>query len=109
MRPKNACGLAGWGFRRVGVPDPVLVANVAWLARYRHPRCGGSPDLARLLLEGFAEPAPLMAGAAAVGDPMAVLPALFHLMWRHALVADLAVRLTAETLVVAGAASGGAR
>ena len=101
---RKACGLAGWGFRRVGVPDPVLVANVAWLARYRHPRCG-SPDLARLLLEGFAEPAPLMAGAAAVGDPMAVLPALFHLMWRHALVADLAVRLTAETLVVAGTAS----
>ena len=49
--------------------------------------------------EAFAEPAPLMAGAAAVGDPMAVLPALFHLMWRHALAADLAVRLTAETLV----------
>ena len=72
---RNACGLAGWSFRRVGVPDPVLVANVAWLARYRHPRCGGSPDLARLLLKAFAEPASLMAGAAAAGDPMAVLPA----------------------------------
>jgi hypothetical protein len=59
--------------------------------------------------EIFAEPAPLMAGAAAAGDPMAVLPVLFHLMWRHALAADLAVRLTAETLVVAGAAPGGAR
>ena len=82
----------------MGVPDPVLVANVAWLARYRHPRCG-SPDVARLLLEAFAGPAPLMAGAAAAGDPMAVLPVLFHLMWRHVLVADLAVRLTAETLV----------
>jgi putative transposase len=86
---KDACGPAGWGFRRVGVPDPVLAANVAWLARYRHPRCGGSPGLARLLQEIFAEPAPLMAGAAAAGDPMAVLPALFHLMWRHALAADL--------------------
>jgi hypothetical protein len=96
---RNACGLAGWGFRRVGVPDPVLVANVTWLARYRHLRCGGSPDLARLLLRVFAGPAPLMAGAAAAGDPMAVLPALFHLMWRHALAADLAVRLTAEALV----------
>lgn len=106
---KDACGLAGWGFRRVGVPDPVLAANVAWLARYRHPRCGGSPDLGRLLREIFAEPAPLMAGAAAAGDPMAVLPALFHLMWRHALAADLAVRLTAEALVVAGTAPGGAR
>jgi hypothetical protein len=63
------------GFR-AGVPDPVLTANVTWLARYRHPRCGGPPGLARLLLEVFAEPAPLMAGAAAAGDPIAVLPAL---------------------------------
>ena len=37
-----------------------------------------------------------MAGAAAAGDPLAVLPVLFHLMWRHVLAADLAVRLTAE-------------
>jgi hypothetical protein len=96
-----ACGLAGWGFRRVGVPDPVLVANVAWMARYRHQRCD-SPDLAGPLAEAFAEPAPLMAGAASVGDPLAVLPALFHLMWRHVLVADLTVRLTAGSFVSAG-------
>jgi hypothetical protein len=105
---RNACELAGWGFRRVGVPDPVLVANVVWLARYRHSRCG-SPDLARLLLKAFAEPAPLMAGAVGAGDPMAVLPALFHLMWQYALVADLATRLAAETLVSVGTAPGGAR
>ena len=93
----------------LGVPDPVLTANVTWLARYRHPRCGGPPGLARLLLEVFAGPVPLMAGAAAAGDPIAVLPALFHLMWRHVLAADLAARLTAETPVVAGTAPGGAR
>jgi hypothetical protein len=75
----------------------------------RHPRCGGPPGLGRLLLEVFAGPVPLMAGAAAAGDPIAVLPALFHLMWRHSLTADLAARLTAETLVVAGAAAGGGR
>jgi len=89
-------------------PDPVRVANVAWLARYRHQRCG-SPDVARLLLSAFAGPAPLMAGAAAAGDPLAVLPVLFHLMWQHVLVADLSVRLTAETLVSPGAVPGGAR
>jgi hypothetical protein len=91
------------------VPDPVLTANVAWLARYRHPRCAGPSGLASLLLEVFAGPVPLMAGAAAAGDPMAVLPALFHLMWRHVLAADLAVRLTAETPVVARTAPGGGR
>jgi hypothetical protein len=104
----RACELAGWGFRRAGVPDPVRVANVAWLARYRHQRCG-SPDVARLLLKAFAGPAPLMAGATAAGDPLVVLPVLFRLMWQHVLVAGLAVRLTAETLVSPGAVPGGAR
>ena len=99
----QACELAGWRFMRVGVPDPVRTANVAWLARYRHQRCG-SPDVARLLLKAFAEPAPLMAGAAAAGDPLAVLPVLFRLMWQQVLTADLAVRLTAESLVSAGGA-----
>ena len=103
---RKACELAGWGFRRVGVPDPVRVANVAWLARYRHRRCG-SPDVARLLVKAVAEPVPLMAGAAAAGDPLAILPVLFHLMWQHALVADLAVRLTAETFVRVGTVPGG--
>ena len=37
---ETACGLAGWRFLRVGVPDPVLTANVTWLSRYRHPRFG---------------------------------------------------------------------
>ena len=98
-------GLQAGGRPRSGAGGEHHVA-----ARYRHPRCGGSPDLARFLLKVFAEPAPLMAGPAAAGDPMAVLPALFHLLWQHALVADLAVRLTAETLVSAGtlpAAPGG--
>jgi hypothetical protein len=63
--------------------------------------------MARLLLKVFAEPAPLMAGAAGAGDPMAVLPVLFHLMWRQVLTADLAVRLTAESLVSPGTVAGG--
>ncbi len=104
----RACELAGWRFMRVGVPDRVRTANITWLARYRHQRCG-SPDPKRLLLKVFADPVPLMVGAAAAGDPLAVLPALFHLMWRHVLVTDLDVRLTAGTVVtVSGRPSGGA-
>jgi hypothetical protein len=34
----RACELAGWSFRRVGLIDPVLPANVKRLAGYRHPR-----------------------------------------------------------------------
>jgi hypothetical protein len=102
-----------------GPTDRVHGASVTWVISgvrdgllhdfRRHPRCAGPPGLASLLLEVFAGPVPLMAGAAAAGDPMAVLPALFHLMWRHALAVDLTARLTAETPVVAGAAPGGAR
>jgi hypothetical protein len=103
---RRACELAGWRFIRAGVPDPVRTANIAWLARYRHQRCR-SPDVARVLLESFGGPAPLMAGAAAAGDPMTVLPVLFHLMWRQVLTADLAVRLTAGSLVSPGAVPGG--
>ena len=54
---RSACGLAGWGFRRMGVPDPVLVANVAWLARYRHPRCG-SPGPGPAAAEGLRRAGP---------------------------------------------------
>jgi hypothetical protein len=41
------------------------------------------------LVEVFAEPTPLMVGAEAVGDPVVVLPTLFHLMWSGELTADL--------------------
>jgi hypothetical protein len=40
-----------------------------------------------------------MAGAGMVGDPIAVLPVLFHLMWRREFVCDLRLPLHAETTV----------
>ena len=86
----RACAAAGWEFRRVGVIDPVLAANVRWLSRYRHPRCAGRPEVADALRRAFAAPACLPAGAAGAGDSLAVLPVLFHLMWRRVLAADLA-------------------
>ena len=84
-----ACDLAGWEFRRVGEIDPVLAANVRWLSRYRHPRCG-VPEVAAALLEVFAQGSGLFAGAALVGERLRVLPVLFHQMWCGLLVADLA-------------------
>jgi hypothetical protein len=85
-----ACAAAGWDFRRAGEIDPVLAANVRWLSRYRHPRCGGAGGVAGALLEVFADGEELFAGAERVGDRLEVLPPLFHLMWRGLLVADLA-------------------
>jgi hypothetical protein len=85
----RSCESAGWEFRRVGIVDPVLAANVRWLSRYRHPRCAGRPGTPGALRRAFASPAPLLAGAAEAGDSLAVLPVLFHLLWRRELTADL--------------------
>jgi hypothetical protein len=53
---------------------------------------------------------PLLAGVEEVGDQLAVLPALFHLMWRQELVTDLAgTRLGPGTLVRTAGAAGGSR
>lgn len=86
----EACRSAGWEFRRVGEIDPVLTANVRWLSRYRHPRCAGPEAASDALRRVFTCPGPLLSGAEAAGDRLAVLPALFHLMWRRVLAADLA-------------------
>jgi hypothetical protein len=106
----TACAQVGWEFRRVGVVDPVLAANVRWLSRYRHPRYAGSSRVEAVLLGAFTEPAPLWAGAAGVGDTLAVLPVLFHLMWRGELAADLVgARLGPSVLVRRGTGGAGGR
>jgi hypothetical protein len=105
-----ACATVGWQFRRVGAPDPILVANVRWLSRYRHPRCGARQEVAEQLISVFARPVPLFEGAAEVGDRLAVLPVLYHLMWRQDLVAELAQGpLGAHTMIQRGADVEGAQ
>jgi hypothetical protein len=106
----RACAQLGWEFRRVGEIDPVWNGNVRWLARYRHPRCAGRAEVVTRLREVFAQSAPLLTGAEAVGDRIMVLPTLFHLMWRQELVADLAgQRLSPVTMVQAAGVIGGRR
>lgn len=84
----RACEAVGWQYRRVGALDPVLAANLRWLAGYRHRRYH-QPDRAGQLRQAFARPAALMEGVTAVGDPLGVLPVLFHLLWRRELQTDL--------------------
>lgn len=85
----RACAGVGWQFRRVGVPDLVQIENVRWLSRYRRPRYGARAEIVSRLLDVFEQPKALFDGAAQVGDRLAVLPVLYHLMWRQRLVADL--------------------
>jgi hypothetical protein len=94
----QACGDAGWEYQRAGDLDPVLVANVRWLSRYRHRRCL-VPEVETVLLEAFAGGRGLFEGAGLAGDRLGVLPVLFHLMWHRQLAADLTVPLAASTVV----------
>jgi hypothetical protein len=95
----SACAaVAGWSFRLVHEPDPVLAANVRWLSGYRHPR-HDRPQVSGLLREVFAGGQELLAGAEMAGDLIGVLPVLFHLMWRGDLLADVSVPVHDATLV----------
>ncbi len=94
----RACTEVGWSYRLVSGHDPVWLANVRWLAGYRHHRYLVEP-VAAALMEAFAEPRPLIEGARSVGDPIAVLPVLYHLLWSKKLTADLAVRLEGWSIV----------
>ena len=58
-----ACAAVGWGYRLVDAPDPVVLANLRWLAGYRHPR-HLVRLVARRLLEVFATPRPARPGFA---------------------------------------------
>ncbi|WP_235619376.1 TnsA-like heteromeric transposase endonuclease subunit [Embleya scabrispora] len=95
----QVCEAVGWQFRRVGDLSQPYRVNLRWLARYRHPRCHQAP-VADRLRNVFAEPLPLVAGAEAVGDRLAVLPVLFHLLWLHELAVDLtSAPLGTDTMV----------
>jgi hypothetical protein len=99
---RRACELLGWEYRLVGAADPIVVRNVRWLAGCRHPRhstpASSEPSL-EAHLAAFVEPAPLMATAESIGDPIAVLPVLYHLLWRGELVTDLSVPLHEASMV----------
>lgn len=94
------CARLGWQFRLVHGHDPVWLANVRWLAGYRLARYRREP-VAGALLAAFAAPAPLAWAAAEVGDPIAVLPVVYHLLWRGELRVDLAQRLDGLSVVSA--------
>ncbi|WP_235882713.1 TnsA-like heteromeric transposase endonuclease subunit [Streptomyces apricus] len=83
------CAAVGWRYWVLGSVDPIYRRNVAWLSGYRHPRYQGGGVLADALQEAFAEPTPLARGVGGLGDPLLVLPAVFHALWSGRLVADL--------------------
>ena len=95
---ERACAAMGWAYRRVSEHDPVWLTNVQWLGGYRHPR-HRVESTAAALLAAFAKSRPLIDGARSVGDPVAVLPVLHHLLWSKELMVDLSQRLESVSMV----------
>jgi hypothetical protein len=95
-------GQAGWAYDRLGELPAVRAANLRWLAGYRHRRYARAAVMAALE-EVFAEAGPLRDGAAQVGDPVAVLPVLFAMLWRGRLAAGLDSRVLDPATVVRAA------
>ncbi|WSG29293.1 TnsA-like heteromeric transposase endonuclease subunit (plasmid) [Streptomyces europaeiscabiei] len=85
----EVCAAVGWRYWVLGPVDPVYRRNVTWLSGYRHPRYRAGQQLAAALRESFADRTPLWEGVRQTGDPMVVLPALFHALWAGQLSADL--------------------
>ncbi|GAA1119103.1 TnsA-like heteromeric transposase endonuclease subunit [Streptomyces javensis] len=98
----QACADIGWTYRRLPPLDDVLAANLKWLAGYRHPRNAGRSGLMPAVLEAFARPRPLLEGAQATGDPIEVLPAVFHALWHGQLTANLDTPLHERAMVGLG-------
>ncbi|SOD88001.1 TnsA-like heteromeric transposase endonuclease subunit [Streptomyces sp. Ag109_G2-15] len=93
-----ACEGVGWDYQLVGEIDRVRVANLRWLAGFRHPRFGGA-GLTEAVEAAFVVPGPLVGQAAQVADPIRVLPVVFHLLWCGRLAADLSRPLGDHSLV----------
>lgn len=72
------CERIGWQLE--GEPEPVRASNLRWLAGYRRPFVRVAVTAERLLAAA-SSPMPLLQLAESVGEPIAVLPTLFHLLW----------------------------
>ena len=98
-KTRALCESVGWRYRRVGQMARVRAANLRWLAGYRHPRCR-RPGIAVELIETFICARALLDGVRRVGDPIAVLPTLFDLLWAQELTVDIGTApLDSATLV----------
>ena len=98
----RAAALVEWDYRVVDAPDSVVIANVRWLAGYRHPRFAeaaehrGQGSVVRIT---FGHRRQLDEGVRTIGDPIAVLPVVYHLMWRGQLGTDMMTPFSPQMLV----------
>jgi hypothetical protein len=95
---ERACRQIGWRYELAHEPDATLMANLRWRAGYRHTRCRGD-DGAAAAGDLAGTPRPLMELATLLGDPLATLPVIFHLLWTSELRTNLSVLLNEYSTV----------
>jgi hypothetical protein len=96
---RQACAEAGWQVGVPRLPTPLALANLRWMARYRHPRYSNR-DVELSLLAAFAEPQPLQQGVRATGLPwLSTLPRLYHLLWKRELRMDWSRSMGPATVI----------
>jgi len=75
------CGRVGWTYRRAGDQPAIRAANLRWLAGYRNPRNRRQEVVADLISRLTPNPNTIGEAAIAAGEPILVLPTLYHLLW----------------------------
>lgn len=95
---RAVCEDVGWDYQLAGEPSAARAANLRWLAGYRRPSSFDEQTTHRMI-ELATHPVPLRDIATTIGDPVAVLPHVFHLLWTGALRCDLGRPLTDHSSV----------
>lgn len=95
-----ALATRGWRHEVWSGVDPVVLANVRFLAGFRRPHYRHDL-LAAVARESPGHPVADVAGVLGEGcDPRGILPAVFHLLWRHVVYAALDEPLSAATVLM---------
>lgn len=95
---ERACAEVGWRYELAHEPDPVQMANLRWLAGYRRHRCRRA-DIAAAALDLAVAPHRLLDLARLLGEPLATLPVIFHLLWSSELETNLSLLLHENSVV----------
>jgi hypothetical protein len=101
---KRVCGKVGWDYQVFSHIDPVVKANLEWLAGYRHARY--QPDAAILarVLAALRTPVPFRDLVHVADGTSAALGAIavYNLLWNRALIFDMTTQLTTYTPISNG-------
>lgn len=95
------CRRVGWDYHVLTGTEPVLEANLNWLAQFRQPVFAPPTDARQRLLAAVSDPIPLAEAAAAMQHPTptAARASIYHLAWIHEIQLDLTRPLSNQTLI----------